>query len=308
MKHKKDYFLDIDLNNKLFIYFLGLFWADGYIKNNSLVLEFSVKDIDDISLILNKIGVWYVKHRIRKNSNTETVSFMLSSKEYTKFFIDNDYIIKSKVQPLTILELIPSNLKYLFFLGLYDGDGSIYFNKKTKTYNNKITITSTINYDWNFLFEYLKSLGINNYSHFNKKYKSGSSSDIQICKNELILKLCGEIYKTYEEDKIGLKRKYEKYCLIKEHHTLKNKRLFLNKNKKEEKKEIAYDNLLKRIDKYYNILLHSKKEKISIYKSCLSFKTRKYHFDKFLLSLNNLHVDKNLSEDYLIKKNKLIQT
>lgn len=306
MKNKKNYLLDIDLNNKLFVYFLGLFWADGYIKYNTLVLEFSIKDIDDISLILNKIGVWYVKQRTRKNSNTITVSFTISSKEYAKFFIDNDYLIKSKVPPLKILQLIPSSLKYLFFLGLYDGDGSIYFNNKTKTYNNKMTITSSINYDWNFLFEYLKSLGINNYSHFNKKYKTGSSSDIQICKNELILKLCSEIYKTYEEDKIGLKRKYEKYCLIKNNHYLKIERY--KTSIKQVNKNMAYQNFLKRIDKYYNIILYSKKENLSLYKTCLLFNTRKEKFESFIKSIkNNIHKNKILSEDYSLKVNELIQ-
>lgn len=305
-----NYKLNIDLEDPNFIWFLGYLWADGHVKASRLEIGFSIKDDENISKIINKLGDFNRRHRLYKDSNSETIGYNINGREFTQFFIDNDYENKSHIQPTKILGLIPDNLKHYFYLGLFDGDGSIYYHSKQKTYGHKISITSTIDYDWSFYFDLLKSIGVETYFYYKKDYKAGKSSDVQICKNEYILKLGNYLYQTYDEDNIGLKRKYDKFMLIKnavEGKMLKDEQTKIKNNINDElKQKEVTENWNNSINKYLNALEYAVDNKMSLYKTNPKFKTGKiYEFFKNVE--NKTYCNKPLSDDYCNHFNDLLQ-
>jgi len=93
-----------------------------------------------------------------------------------------------------------------FFLGLIDGDGCFYFNKKTRQFY----ITSGFEQDWSHIIKLFIYLNISQFECRKVKNKNGNkSSFIRIKKHNEILNLFNYLYPngTYE---IGLKRKFIK--------------------------------------------------------------------------------------------------
>jgi hypothetical protein len=289
----KDYYkLKCDLNDPNFVYFLGLFWADGSVKNSTIALEFSITDLPDIKNVVDKFGTWREYRRLRTTSKTETVNLSICGKELLQFFYDYEYDKKSTIPPTKILKVIPDKLLYLFYRGLIDGDGSIYFNKKQKTYGNKISITSSYGYDWTFFINLLKSIGITDTPQYEKSYQNNESksSDVQICKANDIITFGDYIYKNYENKPIGLKRKYDKYMLIKT-HTL-------------EKWEI--DKL--RLKKCEDVLNHAIDNNITIKESCKLNNLDTKNFDTFKNSISKgEYFSQSLDQKYCDKISKLLK-
>jgi hypothetical protein len=215
---KNNLFQEID-NNKSYI--LGFLWADGYIRNKDkgYRIEITIKSSDFINLynIFCKSGEWKEYHRERKSKQTGKIykssSIYFTCKETHTFLTNNDFNIKSSIQPTKILNKIPEEYHRDFYRGYIDGDGSfsLYCIQNGKYKTPKFNITSSLEQDWSFVTNLFDSLKINHYKINKYERKNGKSSIIGICNKWDIIKV-GEYLYNNSIDK--LERKYEKYLEI----------------------------------------------------------------------------------------------
>ena len=102
-----------------------------------------------------------------------------------------------------------------FFRGIIDGDGCFYNGKGLKLFS----VTSSIEQDWKYLEDLFNSLNIEykirKKEHKNKTGNISHSSLIEVIGINRIIKIGNYIYNGFDLDKIGLKRKYDKYLSIK---------------------------------------------------------------------------------------------
>lgn len=194
-------------------YVLGLIWADGHLGKKYLIsLSTTYPDAETFIPIFLKTGDWGVysfsiKNRptYRKACNIRTYDRLLSN-----FLLENDYKIKCDTSADRILSKIPNNLKYLFYRGLIDGDGSI--SSKAASVN----IYSSYNQDWSYMKEICKKLNIE-YSILKRMRPTGhKSSAFYINGMHKCNIFCDYIYQGFPGDGIGLMRKYERSLQIKE--------------------------------------------------------------------------------------------
>ena len=204
-------------------YFLGYFWADGsFSGKHAIQLEIQKIDGDDIKNTMFKIGDWNIQTRQRMRNGAPF------GKLQTKFLTSNKFLVehlkqfgfgnKSVDSPRKILDMIPSTLHHYFWRGYFDGDGCIYFSKNFRT--KSLTFWGTANQDWESLIEICDIL---NLKYYKKKYariaKNGKihkSSTIYITRGADMIKFLNFIYSGYKKDRIGLKRKHDKFLKIKE--------------------------------------------------------------------------------------------
>jgi hypothetical protein len=210
-KYKVNQFLnDID---EYSAYIIGLLWADGYlhISRKTLNITMLKEDLEELDWIFSKSGNWYIQDRKRKNRK-ESRTLSTYNPPLSNQLLKYDFDKKSKNNPILIFGIIPTNFQKYFFRGIIDGDGCFYVSHKNSTY--QFSIASTYEQDWSFYLDFFKKFEIN--PTIQKRFqKNGKSSCLRISGRKQILKLIEWLYKGYEIDKIGLKRKFEKSCLFK---------------------------------------------------------------------------------------------
>lgn len=216
-------------------YILGLLWADGYVlhksKNgilrNRVSISNQIEDFDIFSNILNKVGRWNITYRKQKNRKKQGTA-EISNRPLVEFLMSNDYTSKSTASACKILSTIPNRLKCYWFRGLFDGDGCIYFNPSGL--HIKATITSSHGQDWKYVENlFSDTLHDNHYTIKRTMRKNGNGySKIEMTKRSTILNFLNYIYQNYDNDTIGLPRKYEKYLKVIE----REKNCALKKSKK----------------------------------------------------------------------------
>ena len=138
------------------------------------------------------------------------VNAALSDKRFHRFLSDNDYLEKSYKSPNKIISKIPAYLISYFFLGIVDGDGCFYFNKKN--YIRHFVITSTLEQDWTSIEQILLDIGVS--FKIIKRDSKTKYSQIRVTNKSGISKIGNFIYSGIETDNIGLRRKFEKYLTI----------------------------------------------------------------------------------------------
>jgi hypothetical protein len=223
----------LNINKPEVAYFLGYFWADGYLltSRNELRFEIATEDMDMIKNVMDSLGEWNYNYRQRDIKYKKLTSAITSNAKLTNFMVENDYHLKSKVSADKILSKIPDNLKHYFFRGLVDGDGCIRV-RDGKIIGYEITIAASVNYDWSFTEELFNRLNIR-YNIYRKEYNGGGTSTITV--NSENAKTFGDyIYNGYENNKIGLPRKYEKYLKCLELNKRKHDRLNYHEGRKQE--------------------------------------------------------------------------
>lgn len=204
-KLEKNSKVKIDFFDKNFVYILGLIWADGYLglKSNTIYLECIKDDMEQFKPILESISNWSFYER--KREYKQTINAFISDKKFYTLLVGNDYLNKSKTSPNKINQIIPESMRKYFLLGIIDGDGCFYYNKKH--YIRQFIITGSKNQDW-FLFEHiLNNLDVK-FTIIRRSNEKSGYSQIRVTNKKDIIKI-GEFI--YEPDMIVLNRKYESW-------------------------------------------------------------------------------------------------
>lgn len=191
-------------------YFLGVFFADGFIRSDKKGLGFSIasQDFVEIKHIFDNIKTVSVKLRNRKESWKECASVYIFDRTFVEFaekhgFKDNSFD--------KVLKLVPKNLLRYFLRGLFDGDGCWFLKKYNKAIIKTVSISGPYDFNWNILENILNEFNI----HFQYKQviskKGHRHSVIDIRHIADILKFGLFVYDDYPLNKMGLSRKYEKF-------------------------------------------------------------------------------------------------
>lgn len=198
-------------------YILGIIWADGYVfikprkyygQINEIRLTIVQDDFENIRSVFMKTGKWATP-TYQQRGRKRQVYCVTSNKILAEHLAKNDYQSKTYVSADKILSIIPAHLKHYWFRGLIDGDGCFTFGK-----SYRFSICSAYNQDWSYVEQLCKSLGIKYSIYRTISSKGHKNSTINIVNREGIKKLGEYIYNGYENDKVGLKRKYNKYLTL----------------------------------------------------------------------------------------------
>lgn len=198
-------------------YFLGYFWADGYIdKHNSLRIEITSEDANKIFHIFDRICSFNLYTRKRKNRKAQT-TFYTSGVENGFLLRKLGKYTKSLESHEKIFNFIPKQFHKYFIRGLIDGDGNFYIDEnafmKKKYLRVFFSIASRLNQDWSYLMKVLKEFGLTKTIAKNRKFKNSTGSIILNTNPIEIYKFIEEIYT--DDDGIYLPRKFEKIKKIK---------------------------------------------------------------------------------------------
>lgn len=221
--------------NDYYFYMLGFIWADGCVRYKKS--KYKLKDGTEKTYLSYQITIEIVKedmdilydncfnkdlfkmrlsNRKRKHWKEQSTLNILD-KKFFDFLKENDYMIKSSVEPNKILSIIPDEKKYLWWRGYSDGDGCFYISKDW--YNTHFTVAGPYNNTNSCFIDLLKEqLSIPDKNIEIKKHirKSGSYSSVRL-HNRIDCYLWGKyIYQNFENENIGLHRKHHKYIMIKE--------------------------------------------------------------------------------------------
>ena len=201
------------INDKVKAYILGLLWADGNISYDKIVNFCStLPDADTFLTFFNHIGKWNVYSYKNKKHPTwkVTAKISTSNKDVINFLIKNDFKVRFGGFK-KILKTIPNKFHRYWLLGFIDGDGCFHINKKNGSY--RFSIASCYEQTWTDIEKILKNLKIEYKIERYKGLKS-SYSKIHIVGKSRVKKFGDYLYITYNEDELGLYRKWDKYKQI----------------------------------------------------------------------------------------------
>lgn len=196
-------------------YFLGFFWADGYIRNYiskkginnyKISLEIVSDDYKDLKFIFDKLGKWAIHFRKRKDSWKETATISTNSKDIYNFLHSHDFTEKSLQEPTKILEKIPKHLHLYFWRGFFDGDGciSLYGENSQRA---TIKFSGQKNYKWKELTTYINSIGVEIFSIYSTTDKKNHGSSGFVIQNKKDVNI---LISYLLKSELGLARKTEK--------------------------------------------------------------------------------------------------
>jgi len=201
------------INEPVFIYFLGYFWADGWVhkSKNCLRIGLARSDGDNVKTLFTKFcrfKTYYKNPDVRQQGNCQwQLIFELYDKYFVQFLRDNDYCVKSLASPTKILSRIPKHFQHYFWRGYFDGDGCFAKAVYPKQITYTVKISGAYLQDWSDIKYLLDSLGIA-YKIDRVKEKLGHSSVLFFHRKHYIKKFGEYLYQNYPEDGIGLLRKY----------------------------------------------------------------------------------------------------
>jgi len=139
--------------NPISYYWMGFLMADGHFyKRGAIKLHLAEKDVSHV----NKFGE-YIKYTGKAKPNTINVmNPPVVWQICDKFKISN----KKTIEPCDLTGIKDDNLLLSLFVGFFDGDGSIYKNKKNKIRSAAIKVHSSwlpnLSIFENFLYCYFK--------------------------------------------------------------------------------------------------------------------------------------------------------
>jgi hypothetical protein len=163
-------------------------------------------DLNELNWIFDKTGDWYKQYR-KREKRRESLTLSAYNPNLLDSLINLNFDEKSYISPTKLFELVPDRYVKYLVRGIIDGDGCFYFNKKNYTY--QLTIASTYEQDWSFYIDFFRERGFD-FKVQKRVNKKSKSSIIRLCKRESIVNFCSWLYDGYENDKIGLQRKYNK--------------------------------------------------------------------------------------------------
>lgn len=204
--------LDFSIYPKELSYFLGYFWADGYLSKNQLRIEITREDADVIKPIFDKVCSFSLCYRYRKGRKAQACFSCTNPKVFTTLKELGKYP-NSMESHEKILNFIPKEYHIWFLRGLIDGDGCIY-KCKTSPSLIQFSISNSYSFDWSYLVKYLID-NFNCYCKVSRRISKGgknSSSYIRCCGKYKVANLLKCLYS--EPDNIYLPRKYKKIIAV----------------------------------------------------------------------------------------------
>lgn len=189
-----------------FIYFLGLFFADGYVHKSDSTMILTTTE-DDCSYFENIFGKFCeYKTSTRKRKHYKPIFEMFFSNRIFRDFLWEIGYSNKKLNGKKIIEHIPSELRHLFFCGFFDGDGCIFFSKDKKQV--LINFSGPHNQDWSFLENFLNENNISfRYRTVVVTKNNNKFSEIIISKQKCVYDFINIIYTSSD---FGFKRKKNK--------------------------------------------------------------------------------------------------
>lgn len=218
----EDYFENIDDEFKAYI--LGFIIADGSISlpdpknhkpNPVLRIQVAYKDIEILEIFKYKIGL---KSKLIYDKKRDLISINISSKK-----IVDDLAKYGIVNNKTFKTFLPTNIDDKFYphliRGIFDGDGwiSIYKNNAKNKYHSTFGICGNLKLieDLKFFFE--SHCNVNKIKITQKAKDNSNFASIMYKSKQNILDICNFLYK---DSQYYLKRKYEKYEIIKNNYEI----------------------------------------------------------------------------------------
>ena len=191
-------------NPKELAYWLGFFWADGYIRKDSeLVIEITEEDGIMLEPIFMRLASFKIYKRSREGRKPQ-MSFYYRDKNIAQILKSLGKYPNSIESHEKILNYIPEKYRNYFIRGLIDGDGCFYTDSK----HVQFSITNSINYDWNYLQNYLDNVYGLNCSTINTETNTGNNSTLRASGKYNIIEFIKQLYKI--KDGIWLPRKFNK--------------------------------------------------------------------------------------------------
>jgi DNA-binding transcriptional regulator WhiA len=191
-------------------YYLGLLWSDGHVSKNKYRTTIKVVEDDGIHFlnVIKDLGEFCVQSYKIKNRERRQMVIAIYNKDVTEYLLNLDFGDKSKMSPTKVLKTIPDKFKSYFWLGFFDGDGSIHSQGNCF----HITFSGSYSQDWEDLYNLLDSLGCKFKLKQSQNKKFGHQYSCVRMSHPLDISKLGEyIYQNYENDQIGLPRKHSRY-------------------------------------------------------------------------------------------------
>lgn len=198
-----------DLSRPESCYLLGLLWGDGYVLQTGFGIRLVTKDMHDIEWMIEELGT-IPYHKTHNKNRQETQAYSVSSKKIRAWLVDKDYHDKSQKSPTKIIQAIPSSNRHYFFRGWFDADG--HWHCKPSEWS----LSGAYDQDWTEIESLMKQFHFP-YALRVTIHDKGCSSYVKLTRTKHIEALGDYVYKDYEHEKIGLKRKYKTYLMIKNH-------------------------------------------------------------------------------------------
>jgi len=203
--------------NKELAYFLGFFWADGYLWSDEksgqyrIVLENVSEDLESILPFFESIGHFSLFRRWRPNSTKEVLRATMYNKKLYKWLMANGY--DNKLSSHSVLAVIPKKYQNHFWRGLFDGDGcfGIYKRKTRNSTDYRCELVSDIEQDWSSLARVCKQLKIKHSIY--KRTNPHNFSSFYIGRIDDMIKFGRFLYRG--ASLVQLERKYKKFLQIK---------------------------------------------------------------------------------------------
>jgi len=198
----------VNFENRESIYILGLLWADGHVSkaDSGIKIQNSRVDLEEITHIFEKTGEWTYSESPHTKKGKPLSSFYTFNKPLHKFLVENDYSEKSRKSPCRILSNIPESLVHYFYRGWLDGDGTIDVDR--------VAYCSSYEQDWS-CFDPLSKKLFFDFNIYKRESERGGkiqkSSTLNITSMGGMKRFFNFIYNGYQEDEIGLTRKYQSY-------------------------------------------------------------------------------------------------
>lgn len=216
----ENYFEKIDTEKKA--YFLGLFYADGCVSNNSVNISLMEEDGYILEKLKQDCKSTYDIYTIpkRKENHKNQKCFLINNINFKNNLIKNGCIErKSLVLTFPDEKIISKEFKRHFIRGFIDGDGSI--GKSIRSINEKEYVECFINVVSSV--DFIKKLSKEIEGGSTSKINKGKNAILTIKSKKELLKLISFLYK---DSTIYLDRKYKKAEEIKD--ILENKKFFYN--------------------------------------------------------------------------------
>lgn len=191
-------------NPKELAYWLGFFWADGYIRKDSeLVIEIAEEDGLTLKPIFMRLASFKIYKRSREGRKPQ-MSFYYRDKSIAQILKSLGKYSNSIESHEKILKYIPEKYRNYFIRGLIDGDGCFYTDSK----HVQFSITNSINYDWEYLKNYFNGVYNLNCLIHNTETNNGNSSTLRASGKYDIIEFIKQLYKI--KDGVWLPRKFNK--------------------------------------------------------------------------------------------------